>query len=275
MPPDDDYGQRFRENIERDVHDRIQRRMARLEDRMRNRRYHSGGSGLVIGAIIVLVGLALLLDNMGIVRFHDLWQYWPVLLIVYGVSRILTCQAVASLVWGGAVALIGALILLDNLDIITFNFDFIWPLAIIAFGLTMLVKAFDRRKYLEGTAAASKDAPPAKSESVANIVAIFSGARRVFDSPDFRGGEVVAIFGGVRIDLRHANIVDKAVLDITAVFGGVELRVPETWNVQTKGVGIFGGFDDKTIHPKPDPNTKTPQLIITGSTVFGGMSVSN
>ena len=256
------------------MHDRIQRKMARFEDRMRNRRYHSGGSGIVIGAIIVLVGLALLLDNMGIVRFHDLWQYWPVFLIVYGVSRILSCQAISSLVWGGGVALIGALILLDNLDIIQFNFDLIWPLVIIAFGLAMLVRALDRKRYLEGSV--SKDAPAVKSEPVLNIVAVFSGSRRVIDTPDFRGGEIVAIFGGVRLDLHRATItLDKAVLDITAVFGGVEIRVPENWSVQTKGVGIFGGFDDKTIHPKPDPNVKTPELIITGSTVFGGLSVSN
>ena len=93
MPPDDQYGERLRENIERDVHDRIQRKMARLEEKMRRRQYrHSGGSGIVIGAIIVLVGLGLLLDNMGIVQIHDLWRYWPVLLIAFGVSRVLSCQ---------------------------------------------------------------------------------------------------------------------------------------------------------------------------------------
>jgi len=276
VPPDDQYGQRLKENIERDVHDRIQRKMARLEEKMRRRQYrHSGGSGIVIGAIIVLVGLGLLLDNMGIVQFHDLWRYWPVFLIVYGVSRILSCQALSSLVWGGAVALIGAFLLLDKLDIVQFNFDYVWPLLIIAFGLVMLVKALDRKRYLEG-AAASNESVPAKSEPVLNIVAIFSGSRRVVDSPDFRGGEVVAIFGGVRLDLRRSTItLEKAVLDITAVFGGVEIQVPESWSVTTKGVGIFGGFDDKTIHPKPDPNAKTPELVITGSTVFGGMSVSN
>lgn len=268
MPPDDQFHQKLRDNIERDVHDRIQRKMARFEDRMRNRRYRSGGSGIVIGGIIVLVGLSLLLDNMGIVRFHDVWQYWPVLLIVYGVSRIVSCQAVSSLVWGGAVALIGAFLLLDNLDIIAFNFSYIWPLIIIAFGLSMLVRALDRKRYIEGA--------PVTSEPVLSIVAVFSGSRRVIDNPDFRGGDVVAVFGGVRLDFRRAGITaDKAVLEINAVFGGVEIRVPENWSVTTKGVGIFGGFDDKTIHPKPDPNVKTPELIITGATVFGGMSVTN
>ena len=272
MPPDEDYGRKLRENIERDIHDRLQdkwdRRRERWERRRERReRYHSGASGMVIGSIIVLVGLGLLLDNMGIVEFRDVWRYWPVFLIVYGVSRIVSCRAVSSLVWGGAVALIGALLLLDNLDIITFNFSYIWPLIIIAFGLSLLVRALDRKRYLDGA--------PVSNESVLNIVAVFSGSERAIDNPDFRGGDIVAVFGGVRLDLRRATIADKAVLDINAVFGGIEIRVPETWNVQSKGVGIFGGFDDKTIHPKPDPNVKTPQLIITGAAVFGGMSVSN
>jgi predicted membrane protein len=274
VPPDDRYGERLRENIERDVHDRIQRKMARFEDRMRRRQYrHSGGSGIVLGAIIVLVGLGLLLDNMGIVRFHDVWHYWPVLLIVYGVSRILSCQAVSSLVWGGAIALIGAFLLLDNLDIINFNFEYIWPVIIIAFGLSLLFRAVDRRRYLGGVIDSNE---PVSNEPAINVVAILSGSRGVINNPDFRGGEIVAIFGGVRLDLRQAGItVDRAVLDTTAIFGGVELRVPETWSVESKGVGIFGGFDDKTVRPKADPNVKTPQLTITGTAVFGGVSISN
>jgi len=270
VPPDDQYGQRLKESIERDVHDRIQRKMARFEDKMRRRQYrHSGSSGIMIGAIIVLVGLGLLLDNMGIVHLDEIWQYWPVLLIVYGVSRVLTCQAVSSLIWGGTIALIGAFVLLRNLHIVPIDLNLIWPLLIIAFGLVMLARALDRSRYLEGTA-------PVYDESVLNIVAVFAGSKRVIETKDFRGGDIVAVFGGVRLDLRRAAIAaDKAVLDISAVFGGVEILVPETWTITTKGVGIFGGFDDKTIHPKPDPNVKTPELIITGAAVFGGMSVSN
>lgn len=235
---------------------------------MRRWRHRSGASGIVIGGVIVLVGLALLLDNMGIVRFHDVWRYWPVLLIIYGVSRVLDGQTVSRYIWGGAIALIGAFVLLDNLDIVVFDVNLIWPLLLIAFGLTMLVRAIDRKRYLDGA--------PVSSGPVLNIVAIFSGSRRTVDSQDFRGGEVVAVFGGVRLDLRRAAMtLDRAVIDINAVFGGVEIRVPDNWSVQMKGAGIFGGFDDKTIHPKPDPNVKTSELVITGASVFGGTSVSN
>ena len=57
--------------------------MDRWDGRMR--RHRSGAGGIVIGGLIVAVGLLILLDNMGIVRFHDVWEYWPVLLIVFGV----------------------------------------------------------------------------------------------------------------------------------------------------------------------------------------------
>jgi predicted membrane protein len=273
--PDDQFNQNLRDDID----DRIRRKMSRIEDRLRSheqrrqyqrehRRQHSTASGILFGGVIVLLGLVLLLDNMGIVRFHDVWRYWPVLLIIWGASRILSSQSLAGYVWGGGVALVGALFLLDNLEIIYFNFDLIWPMIIIAFGLSMLLRAVDRKRYLDGV--------PASGEPVMNVVAVFSGSKRTLDSQDFRGGEVVAVFGGVRLDLRRATIAaEKAVIDINAIFGGVEIRIPENWNVVMKGAGIFGGFDDKTIHPKPDPNTKTPELILTGAAVFGGLSVTN
>jgi Domain of unknown function (DUF5668) len=274
---DENYGGKLKENIERDVHDRIQRKVQRYEEKMRRRREnrHSPAFGIALGLVIVLVGVGLLLDNMGIVEFRNVWQYWPVFMIAYGVSRILTCKQTSSLIWGGAVAMIGALFLLHNLDIFPFSFDFIWPLLIIAVGLSMLARSIDRRRYLDGVPP-STDATAGSNESELNVVAILSGSRGVINTQDFRGGEAVAVFGGVRLDLRPAGIaIDKAVLDITAIFGGVELRVPEPWSVETKGVGIFGGFDDKTLHPKRDPNVKTPVLTITGTAIFGGVSITN
>ena len=56
-------------------------------------RAHSGLSGIVIGALIVAIGLVILLDNLGIVRVYDIWRFWPVILIGFGVSRILESRA--------------------------------------------------------------------------------------------------------------------------------------------------------------------------------------
>src|SRR3984885_6729086 len=127
-------------------------RRARWEDRMSRHRYPSGASGIFFGAIVVAIGCLLLLDNLGIVRFHDIWQYWPVLLVAYGVSRIVDARTPSGYVWGGVSALIGAFLLLDTLDIIVFNFAVVWPLVLIAFGISVLVRALERNRSPVGAA---------------------------------------------------------------------------------------------------------------------------
>jgi hypothetical protein len=264
----DQFENDLKAKIHRDVHDRIQAKMDRMHDRMSRR--HHGGGGIVIGGLIVVIGLFILLDNLGIVRVHDVWRYWPVLLIVYGVSRLLDAHAPSGYLWGGMVSLIGALVLLDNLDIVTFNFDLIWPLLLIAFGLSMLLRSMDRKKTW-ATAAGPIDAG-----SSCNAYAVFGGSKRRINSSDFRGGDAVAVFGGVEFDLRGATMtVDQAIIDANVVCGGLEVRVPESWTIINRAVTIFGGVEDKTAQSKLEPNAKSPQLVITGSVVFGGISLRN
>jgi hypothetical protein len=85
---------------------------------------------------------------------------------------------------------------------------------------------------------------------------------------------MTSIFGGGEIDFSQSEIEgDQAVLEATMIFGGGEIHVPRTWNVVIDGVGIFGGYSDKTNHPPPDPPAK--KLIIRGVAVFGGLEIKN
>ena len=274
-----DFNEQLKGDINQRIHDRMQRRMDRWDGRMR--RHRSGAGGIVIGALIVAVGLMILLDNMGIVRFHDVWRYWPVLLIVFGVSRILESRAAAGYIWGGVLTLAGALLLLDNLDIVVFDFNLVWPLLIIAFGLSMLLRSMDRKRYLAsatgapGVAGATGTGPIDESCSC-NAYAVFGGSKRKVNTPDFRGGDAIAVFGGVEFDLRGAGMtVDQAVIDVNVVCGGLEVRVPDGWTITNRAVTIFGGVEDKTAQSKLEPTAKSPHLVITGSVVFGGISLRN
>ncbi len=52
------------------------------------------------------------------------------------------------------------------------------------------------------------------------------------------------------------------------------MTVPETWTVVVRGTGIFGGFSDETVPPVRG-DVKSPSLLVTGSAVFGGVTVKN
>jgi hypothetical protein len=89
---------------------------------------------------------------------------------------------------------------------------------------------------------------------------------------------VEAVFGGLELDLSGAAITTpdrRAVLEANAVFGGIEIRIPRTWRVERESAAVFGGFDDKTVPPRPEPGFEPPTLVIRGSAVFGGIEVKN
>jgi len=104
--------------------------------------------------------------------------------------------------------------------------------------------------------------------------AVFSGVDRRVSTLDFHGAQCTAVFGGCKIDLRDAHIQGReAVVETYAIFGGVEIRVPEDWEVVNRGTVIFGGISDHRRRPEVGPDTKT--LILNGAAIFGGVDVKN
>ena len=273
-------------------------------------RFRSHG-GLVGGIILAGVGVVLLLQNLGIPYFDDLERYWPVILIAVGVAQAARSMGMGGKVWGGAVAAVGIIFLLNNLGIIHGNvWRFLWPGVLIMVGLAMLARSIDQHNY-GGSPPPSPGATAQSARSMAEDIknkiisdihtrvgagksgsstgwtgsaspnhlnewAVFGGTRRRIDSQDFQGGEAFAMFGGVEIDLRRAaSTRDEIIIEVNAIFGGVEVRVPENWNVTVRGAGIFGGYEDKTMDTRVAPEGKQPHLIVNGFAVFGGVTIQN
>ena len=88
----------------------------------------------------------------------------------------------------------------------------------------------------------------------------------------FRGGELTAFMGGCDIDLRQAAIHGEAVIDVFAMWGGIDIRVPDDWRVIGRVTPIMGGFEDKT---RPPRGAAAHTLVIRGFVLMGGVEVKN
>jgi len=53
-----------------------------------------------------------------------------------------------------------------------------------------------------------------------------------------------------------------------AVFGGIDITVPEGVTVRNEGVGIFGGFGARG---SDDPHPDAPVVVVKGLALFGGV----
>lgn len=227
-----------------------------------------GRGGLIAGAILALLGLAFLLDNMGYISIASLWRYWPMLLVLAGVLNFVSRHRA----WGTLLALAGVLLQLNQLGKIHFGWGQLWPMALIALGIFIIWGSLERRNRSAASTSAGGDPRTTLNEAV-----VFGGLERRMTSQDFQGGDITAIFGGVELDLTEANMqANEATLAITTIFGGVEVRVPPNWLVAFRGAPIFGGIEDKTRTARLDPtNPNLKTLVITGAVIFGGLEIKN
>lgn len=312
----DHLGDQIRRDVHDHIMDRMERRRLRWEAKMERRRMRYAGivyrhrnpfGGVVIGMILAGIGVVLLLQNLGIFYFDDLWQYWPVLLIVLGGSRLVTAWDLGGRIFGGIVMFVGAVFLLHNLGLLHGNvWEYFWPVILIAIGVGLLVRALEGSHAwdLWDRGSTNRGAPPSGSTPGGGVPPagagpsgtsqqswfsptagadvrdifkeehIFSGAKRRMETQNFQGGEALAIFGGIELDLRKSDTkLDRVVIEANAIFGGIEIRIPETWRVLLRGTGVFGGFGDETIQPVA--GDKHPELIVTGAAIFGGVNVKN
>jgi len=246
-----------------------------------SRRWNSetgrGEGRLVMGLIVISLGVLFLLENLGYVYVRDIWEFWPVILIVLGASRMATCRSNGAMISGLILMVIGGIFLAHNLGYIPFDVArLFWPVVLILAGVGMLFRGFERswgQNPFQGmnlpfnVPNMAQDSPDSTRQ-----FCIFGGSRRRVTSQQYEGGEALAIFGGVNIDLRQAGSKKPEVyLEANALFGGVDIRVPDSWAISVRGVGIFGGFDDHSRYRDPQPGK--PTLVVTGTAMFGGVSI--
>jgi predicted membrane protein len=258
------------------------------------------GRHLFSGFVFVAIGVLFLLGNMGMVDVGRILRFWPVLLIAAGVFRLIESGDnyghSAGIFW----IVIGGFFLLSSTGILRMAFHDLWPVILIGLGALMLWKsALGRQERwdfprtppaassftdAETTGTADPDTasaaganwtsgPDASSNSVLSATAILGNVERRNNSQDFRGGSATAVMGRCEIDLRPAAITKphQPVLEVFALWGGIEIRVPPDWTVVSQVDPVMGGYEDHTAPPKEE----SKRFLIRGSVIMGGIEVTN
>jgi predicted membrane protein len=258
----------LRDQIHRDIHENIDASARAFSEGIKRGAQHYRGfrGGAIWGGVLLVIGVAFLLDNLGILPVDRLFRFWPLILIAAGAAKLTRRE---HRVWGISICLIGVFFLLDNLGFAHFHWSQLWPLALIVGGVLLIWNSLETRRNPTTTTV---------GPNTLNELAIFGGIERRVTTQSFEGGQATAIFGGIEIDLRLAGMAaESAILDVNTVFGGCEVRVPETWTIVTEGQGIFGGYSDSTrqtgVEDLTNPKKKT--LLIRGAAVFGGVEIKN
>jgi predicted membrane protein len=157
------------------------------------------------------------------------------------------------------------------MGIIHFRMRDWWPVLLIAGGFLVIFKDKANDIFKGFNSSTMNNKATTSNDTHLDIVAIMSGHQGNIASSDFRGGAITAIMGGAELDLRNAVIQTEAVLNVTAFWGGITLKIPSDWTVVNNGFAFLGGIDDSSV-PSMNANKR---LIITGTAVMGGVEIKN
>jgi hypothetical protein len=109
----------------------------------------------------------------------------------------------------------------------------------------------------------------AESDELA-LVAIFDGIELENRSGSFRGGSLLTWFGGIDLDLSAAQLAPGAHLRAHALSGGIAVRVPAGWRVESRLRGVLGGV---AVDPPRSEDADLPVLVVDGFALLGGIAV--
>lgn len=222
--------------------------------------------GLAIVALgVIFAGNALGWFNIDI--FFKGW--WTLFIIVPSFINIFTEEhKVPSFVFMCA----GILLLLAAQEVFTYEvaWKVILAIVLVVIGLSIIFKNIFHSKNDKEVAAKIKKIK--NGDTMDNQTAVFSGSERTYKKETFSGTSLVAVFGGVDLDLRDAIFEKDTVIRAVCAFGGIDLKVPEDVQIKLNSNIVFGGISDD----RKNPNESSKHTIyIDAYGAFGGISIND
>lgn len=233
------------------------------------------------GVLLLLIGVVALLKAALVPIPY--WIYsWPMLLIVIGFFVGIR-HGFRGMSWLLFI-LIGGAFLADHIYPDFEMRRYTWPFILIFLGLVFIFRPRrrwncdpdEKKNPVSGMPTDPVINPEGNSskEDFVNATSVFGGTKKNVISKNFKGGDLLSIFGGTELDLTRADLTGTATLELITIFGGTKLIIPSNWTLKSQAAIIFGGIEDKrSVTPTADGTEKI--LLLKGTVMFGGVDIKS
>lgn len=228
---------------------------------------------ILIGILFLVAGVAIGGNMLGYFNFTiNFAGWWTLFIIIPAIIAI----AQGGINAGNIILLsVGVILLLRAQGILPANFSWrlILPLILLIVGAQLL---FGKTGNGSGMFCRSrKNNDDAKKENHSDsswkkASVIFGEQNIQYGHEDFTGASYSVLFGSCKVNLRNVNLVGDVVITTSAMFGGIDIVLPDNVCVISHITPILGGTDCKYVSSR-DP--LAPKIIINGSAMFGGITI--
>lgn len=247
----------------------------------------------LIGLGLIAFAILLFLDNIGVRFLHNIFHVWPLALIIIGAALLYGPHKSASTSESSRILpyiLIGLGLLFFMGRFFHFNIGtLVIPLVLLFIGFHVLRSGKHSHKHdLKKELALHTELKDGEDEKMPDensvpegeykidVFTILGGGDYSTRSSNLTGGNIVAILGGSKVDIREADTRQDVIeIDILAFIGGAELKVPPHWQVTVKVLPILGGVSNKTTCLADKMQVRKKHLIVTGIALLGGVDIRN
>jgi len=248
--------------------------------RLRRRRQPASMAPRLFFALaLITAGTLLFLSNLGLLPEFNFWSIWPLIFVVAGVGRLVGACSSAGRAVGVILICFGSLFTLVTLGVLhvrAHNDSWFISLVLLTVGSIALIKVLESNSDTRIRVGFPQEHSVVSSNLLKKEV-VFGSLKGKVEAADFRGGKLDSVFGSIDLDFRRSQIASperSATLEVNAIFGSIELRVPETWRVVAQATSVFGSVEDKTLAGKT-AGFDGPSLFITGAAVFGSVEIKD
>lgn len=240
--------------------------------RFRNFEEHRARKRFGFGIIVLVIGLVVLLKQLGFETLVPIRHFWPYILIaiglIIGISNKFRSPAPFILLIIGIAHAIPAFHFNIG-DSVVYSKRLVAPLILICAGLYFLFASKKKRCFPHRHT-------PTNDQNYVTKDVIFGGSKEIVTSKSFQGGDITAVFGGAELNFMQADMENEmAVMNVRAVFGGCEIIVPSHWDVKNEVTVLLGSVDDQRTLRMTEGNTAKKTLVLRGLCLFGGVEIKS